>query len=189
MILVLDNYDSFTYNLVQYVSEFTDEVEVVRNDACSLEELRNRSPDKIIISPGPGRPENAGLSIPVVEQLGSKVPILGVCLGHQAIAAAYGGRVMQAPEIFHGKTSEIAHDGSRILDGLHSPIRATRYHSLVVDADSLPKTLKVTARSENGLIMGIEHRSHPVAGLQFHPESILTEHGLHIIENFIKRFP
>ncbi|UCH09762.1 MAG: aminodeoxychorismate/anthranilate synthase component II [Fidelibacterota bacterium] len=189
MILILDNYDSFTYNLVQYVGEYTDEVEVIRNDACSLEDLSDRLPDKIIISPGPGRPENAGLSIPLVEYLGSAVPILGVCLGHQSIAAAYGGQVIQAPEILHGKTSEIDHDGSRLLDGLPCPLRATRYHSLVVDEASLPNVLKVTARSEIGLIMGIEHWSNPVAGFQFHPESILTEHGLHIIENFLKRFP
>jgi anthranilate synthase/aminodeoxychorismate synthase-like glutamine amidotransferase len=189
VIIVLDNYDSFTYNLVQYIGEFTDDVDVIRNDVCSLEDLRSRAPEKLIISPGPGRPEKAGLSIPVVEQLGSTVPILGICLGHQAIAVAYGGRVIQAPEILHGKTSAIDHDGSRLLNGLPSPLRATRYHSLMVDEALLPQNLKVTARSENGLIMGIEHRSHPVVGLQFHPESILTEHGLHIMENFIKGFP
>ncbi|UCD37163.1 MAG: aminodeoxychorismate/anthranilate synthase component II [Fidelibacterota bacterium] len=189
MILVLDNYDSFTYNLVQYVGEFTGDVEVVRNDTLSLEEISRMSPAKIIISPGPGRPENAGLSVDLVRQLGPKVPILGVCLGHQAVAAAYGGRVVQAPEMLHGKTSLIELDSSRLLRGIASPLRATRYHSLIVDETSLPDQLQVIARSETGLVMGIEHRTHPVCGLQFHPESILTDQGLKIIENFIVRFP
>ena len=189
MILVLDNYDSFTYNLVQFIGEFTTDVEVIRNDALSLKELRAKSPEKIVISPGPGRPENAGLSIAVVRELGPAVPILGVCLGHQAVAAAYGGRVVQAPEILHGKVSTIEHDGGCLFDGIPSPLSATRYHSLVVEEDSLPPELTVTARSETGLVMAIEHRSHPVLGVQFHPESILTEHGLQIIENYIVRFP
>ena len=189
MILVLDNYDSFTYNLVQYIGEFTEDVEVVRNDALSLEELRRKSPEKVVISPGPGRPENAGLSIAVVRELGPTVPILGVCLGHQAVAAAYGGKVIQAPEILHGKISAIKHNGGRLFNGIPSPLSATRYHSLVVEETSLPPELVITARSDSGLVMGIEHRSHPVLGVQFHPESILTEHGLQIIENYIVRFP
>jgi len=161
MILVLDNYDSFTYNLVQYIGEFTEDIEVVRNDAVSLEALRDKSPEKVVISPGPGRPENA----------------------------AYGGKVVQAPEILHGKVSAIEHNGGRLFDGIPSPLSATRYHSLVVEEASLPPELTVTARSETGLVMAIEHRSHPVLGVQFHPESILTEHGLQIIENYILRFP
>ncbi len=189
MILVLDNYDSFTYNLVQFIGEFTADVEVVRNDALSLEELRAKSPEKIVISPGPGRPENAGLSIAIVRELGPAVPILGVCLGHQAVAAAYGGSVVQAPEILHGKVSVIEHNGERLFNGIPSPLSATRYHSLVVEEDSLPPELVVTARNETGLVMAIEHQSHPVLGVQFHPESILTEHGLQIIENYIVRFP
>jgi len=189
MILVLDNYDSFTYNLVQYIGEFTEDVEVVRNDALSLEELRRKSPEKVVISPGPGRPENAGLSIAVVRELGPTIPILGVCLGHQAVAAAYGGKVIQAPEILHGKISAIKHNGGRLFNGIPSPLSATRYHSLVVEEASLPPELVVTAWSDTGLVMGIEHRSHPVLGVQFHPESILTEYGLQIIENYIVRFP
>lgn len=188
MILVLDNYDSFTYNLVQYIGVFRSDVQVMRNDTFHIDDLRKLNPDKIVISPGPGRPENAGLSVEVVKEFGSKLPILGVCLGHQAIAAAHGARVVQAPEIRHGKTSAIMHENSRLLNGLPSPLEATRYHSLVVDEKSLPSDLAVTARTRNGLVMGIEHRTHPMTGLQFHPESILTEHGLQIIENFITRF-
>ncbi|MFB0515318.1 MAG: aminodeoxychorismate/anthranilate synthase component II [Candidatus Neomarinimicrobiota bacterium] len=189
MILVLDNYDSFTYNLVQYIGHFTEEVEVIRNDALPLEELRRKSPEKIIISPGPGRPENAGLSVAVVQELGPTIPILGVCLGHQAVAAAYGGKVVQAPEIRHGKLSTIKHNGRSLFSGIPSPLQATRYHSLIVEEASLPAELLVTARSDSGLVMGIAHQSHPVLGVQFHPESILTEYGLHMIENFIVRFP
>ena len=189
MILIVDNYDSFTYNLVQYIGEYRSDVEVIRNDDVSLEKIQEKPPEKIVISPGPGRPENAGLSMDVVKVLGSTNPILGVCLGHQALAAAYGAQVIQAPEIRHGKTSAIEHDGSRLFDGIPSPLRATRYHSLIVDEATLPSELIITARSEIGLIMGIQHRSHPVVGVQFHPESILTEYGLHIIENFIMRFP
>ncbi|MFC1618770.1 anthranilate synthase component II [Candidatus Neomarinimicrobiota bacterium] len=188
MILVLDNYDSFTYNLVQYIGVFRSDVQVMRNDAFSIDSLRKIKPEKIIISPGPGRPENAGLSVEVVKEFGSELPILGVCLGHQAIAVAYGARVVQAPEIRHGKTSAIVHENSRLLNGLPSPLEATRYHSLVVDEQSLPPDLVVTARTSSGLVMGIEHRTHPISGLQFHPESILTEHGPRIIENFITRF-
>jgi anthranilate synthase/aminodeoxychorismate synthase-like glutamine amidotransferase len=188
MILVVDNYDSFTYNLVQYVGTFRSDIQVLRNDTFHIARLHELQPERIILSPGPGRPENAGLSVEVVRVFGSEIPILGVCLGHQAIAVAYGASVVQAPEICHGKTSAILHENSRVLDGLPSPLQATRYHSLVVDEHSLPPDIEVTARTESGLVMGIEHRSLPVSGLQFHPESILTEHGLQIIENFITRF-
>lgn len=189
MILVLDNYDSFTYNLVQFIGEFTDDVQVVRNDVVSLEKLRRMSPEKIVISPGPGRPEAAGLSITVVQELGPSVPILGVCLGHQAVVAAYGGKIVQAPEILHGKLSTIEHNGRRLFQGIPGRISATRYHSLIAEEASLPPELTVTARSDTGLVMAVEHRTHPVLGVQFHPESIVTEHGLHLIENFIVRFP
>ena len=188
MILVLDNYDSFTYNLVQYIGAFRSDIQVLRNDAFSISRLHDMKPERIIISPGPGRPENAGLSVEVIRILGPEIPILGVCLGHQAIAVAYGAGVVQAPEICHGKTSAILHENSRLLNGLPSPLQATRYHSLVVDEQSLPPDLDITARTESGLVMGIEHRSHSVSGLQFHPESVLTEHGLQIIENFILRY-
>lgn len=189
MILVLDNYDSFTYNLVQFIGEFTNDVQVVRNDAVTLEKLRRMSPEKIVISPGPGRPEAAGLSIAVVQELGPEIPILGVCLGHQAVVAAYGGKIIQAPEILHGKLSIIEHNGLRLFQGIPSRISATRYHSLIAEETSLPPELIVTARSETGLVMAVEHRTHPVLGVQFHPESILTEYGLQLIENFIVRFP
>ena len=189
MILVLDNYDSFTYNLVQYIGEFTPDVEVYRNDALTVEELRRRSPAKIVISPGPGRPEDAGLSVALVQALGPTIPILGICLGHQAIGAAYGGRVERAPEIVHGKTSAIQHNDGALFQGIPSPFRATRYHSLVVVEAGLPPELEVTARNDSGLIMGLRHRTHPVLGVQFHPESILTEHGLRMIENFLVRYP
>ncbi|MEE9284494.1 MAG: aminodeoxychorismate/anthranilate synthase component II [Dehalococcoidia bacterium] len=185
MILVLDNYDSFTYNLVQYIGEFTSEITVVRNDQLTLDEIRLLAPEKIVLSPGPGRPEEAGLSVDLVRALGPTHPILGVCLGHQAVAVAYGGSVVRAPEIRHGKLSAIEHNGGVIFAGIPSPVQATRYHSLVVDEASLPPSLRVNARSESGLIMGLEHETHPVIGVQFHPESILTEHGLRMIENFV----
>ena len=188
MILVLDNYDSFTYNLVQYIGEFTPDIKVARNDQITLAEIRELAPEKIVISPGPGRPENAGLSVELVRTLGAETAILGVCLGHQAVAVAYHGAVVQAPEIRHGKLSSISHGGGRLFGDIPTPLQATRYHSLVVDEASLPPELVVTARSESGLVMGLEHRSHPVVGVQFHPESILTEHGLQIMENFILRF-
>ncbi|MCH7497017.1 MAG: aminodeoxychorismate/anthranilate synthase component II [Candidatus Marinimicrobia bacterium] len=189
MILVVDNYDSFTYNLVQYIGEFDADVKVVRNDALTVEEIRRLGPEKIVISPGPGRPEDAGLSVELVRTLGPTCPILGVCLGHQAVALAYNGAVVQAPEIMHGKLSTIEHNGGPLYADIPSPIQGTRYHSLVVDEGSLPPELVVNARSESGLVMGFAHRRHPVVGLQFHPESILTDYGLQIIENFILRFP
>ena len=185
MIFVLDNYDSFTYNLVQYIGQFAPDVEVYRNDVLSVEDIRQKSPAGIVISPGPGRPEDAGLSVEIIRELGTDIPILGICLGHQAIATAYGGKVDRAPEVVHGKTSEIQHDGDPLFKGLPSPFRATRYHSLLVDEASLPTELVITARTASGLIMGLRHRKFPVVGMQFHPESILTEHGLQMIENFI----
>ena len=189
MILVVDNYDSFTYNLVQYIGAYTSDVKVVRNDKMTVEEVRRLAPDKIVISPGPGRPENAGMSVELVQTLGASCPILGVCLGHQAVALAYAGKVVQAPEIKHGKLSTIEHNGGPLYADIPSPIQGTRYHSLVVDEGSLPPELVVNARSESGLVMGFAHRSHPVVGMQFHPESILTEYGPQIIENFVMRFP
>jgi len=185
VVIVLDNYDSFTYNLVQYIGHLTPDVKVYRNDALSIEEIRQLAPSHIVISPGPGRPEDAGLSIALVQALGRDTPILGICLGHQAIAAAYGGEVERASEIIHGKTSWITHTGTPLFAGIESPFRATRYHSLIVREEGLPADLEITARSENDLIMGIRHKQHPVAGVQFHPESILTESGMHMIENFI----
>jgi anthranilate synthase/aminodeoxychorismate synthase-like glutamine amidotransferase len=188
MILVLDNYDSFTYNLVQYIGQFRADIDVLRNDAFTLASIRRRPPERIIISPGPGYPEDAGLSVALVRELGSTVPILGICLGHQAVAAAYGGRIIRAPEVCHGKTSEIVHEGGLIFEGIPSPFQATRYHSLVVEPDTLPEELQVIAWTKGGLIMGLKHRTHPVVGLQFHPESILTDHGLRIVENFLTEY-
>jgi len=170
MVLVLDNYDSFTYNLVQYIGQLTPDVQVVRNDALSIEEIRQLAPSHIVISPGPGRPEDAGLSIAVVQALGRDTPVLGICLGHQAIAAAYGGEIVRASEIIHGKTSWITHTGTPLFADIESPFRATRYHSLVVREEDLPADLEITARSENDMIMGIRHKQHPVAGVQFRPE-------------------
>jgi len=185
MILVIDNYDSFTYNLVQYIGEINPDVKVVRNDQFTLEEIDKWNPSHIVISPGPGRPENAGNSIEVIQKYGQSIPILGVCLGHQAITVAYGGIVIHSSEIVHGKTAMIQNDGSSLFKGIDNSFTATRYHSLVAERKSLPKKLKITAELENGLIMGIEHESHPVFGLQFHPESIATENGMQIIQNFL----
>lgn len=190
MILIIDNYDSFTYNLVQYVGQITSRLKVFRNDTISLEEVRKLGPEKIIISPGPGRPEEAGISIDIVKTLGPHTPILGVCLGHQAIGAAFGGKVVPAPQIVHGKTSEIRHNSSAILDDIPKTFRATRYHSLVVNKKTLPDVLKVTAETvespgKEGLIMALEHREYPIYGVQFHPESIATKHGMTLIKNFL----
>ncbi|MBT5721631.1 MAG: aminodeoxychorismate/anthranilate synthase component II [Candidatus Marinimicrobia bacterium] len=189
MILVIDNYDSFTYNLVQYIGEINPDVKVVRNDQFELDEIENWDPSHIVISPGPGRPENAGHSVEVIKKYGNQIPILGVCLGHQAITTAYGGKVIISSEIVHGKTTMIQHNGLDLFNGLKNPLTATRYHSLVAERDSLPKELKITAEMENGLIMGIEHETHPVYGVQFHPESIATEHGVQIIKNFLEIKP
>src|SRR5215218_2373667 len=178
-VLVIDNYDSFVYNLVQYLGELGAEPLVHRHDALTLDEIVAIEPDAVLISPGPGRPEDAGLSNVVIERFAGERPILGVCLGHQCIGQVYGGRIVRAPTIMHGKTSAIVHEGRGVFAGLPSPLEATRYHSLVVEADSVPDVLEVTARTDDGVVMGLRHRELDVEGVQFHPESILTEHGHH----------
>ena len=185
MILMIDNYDSFTYNLVQYLGVLGSEVEVHRNDKITLDEIESMKPERIVISPGPGTPQSAGITISMIERFHSKVPILGVCLGHQAIGAAFGGRVLHAARIMHGKTSEISHDGRGVFRDLPDPITATRYHSLAVERKSLPSCLEVSAEAEDGEIMGLRHQEYPVEGIQFHPESILTKEGMNILKNFI----
>ena len=185
MLLLIDNYDSFTYNLFQYLSELGEEVWVARNDQVSLDEIEARSPQRIVISPGPGTPEQAGISNDVIRHFGKRLPILGVCLGHQCIGYSYGARVTRASEIKHGKSSLIHHDGKGIFEGLESPFPAIRYHSLAVMGDGLPDCLEVSARTENGIIMGLRHRQFPVEGVQFHPESIMTEVGKDLLRNFL----
>jgi anthranilate synthase component 2 len=182
---MIDNYDSFTYNLVHLFEELGAEVVTVRNDAITVDEARDGGFDRLVVSPGPGRPESAGVSIELIKALGPTVPTLGVCLGHQAIGAAYGGRIVRAKRPMHGKTSAIAHDGTGVLAGLPALFHATRYHSLVVERASLPAAVLVQATSEDGTIMAIRHRTHPVHGVQFHPESILTESGHHLLRNFL----
>jgi len=189
MLLMIDNYDSFTYNLVQYLGELGADVKVVRNDEAGLDELERMQPDRIVISPGPCSPNEAGVSLGLIGRLGGAVPILGVCLGHQAIGQAYGGKVVHAKTLMHGKTSPIHHAGQGVFAGLPSPFTATRYHSLAVDRASLPDCLEVTAWTEDGEIMGLRHRSLPVEGVQFHPEAILTEHGHALLGNFLGRPP
>ena len=186
MILMIDNYDSFTYNLVQYLEELGTPVAVYRNDKVSVETLEELNPSGIVISPGPGRPENAGISMAVLEKFSGKIPILGVCLGHQAIGAAFGGTVVPAKRLMHGKTSMIANDGKRIYKGIQSPFQAMRYHSLALAKEGLPDCLTVTAESEDGEIMGIRHRSRPTEGIQFHPESIMTSVGKRLLRNFLR---
>ncbi len=185
MILLIDNYDSFTYNLYQYFGTFTDEIRVVRNDAVTLEEIREMHPEKIVLSPGPKSPSEAGICMDVVKEFYKEVPILGICLGHQCIGEAFGGTVSYAKSLYHGKQSEISHDGTGIFEGIPSPVKVARYHSLAVQEDDLPECLEVTARTADGEIMAIRHKEYPVVGLQFHPESIYTEHGKRMIENFI----
>ena len=185
-VLVIDNYDSFVYNLVQYLGELGAEPVVHRHDALSLAEMDAIAPDAVLISPGPGRPEDAGLSNAAIEHFGARaVPVLGVCLGLQCIGQLYGGEVVRAPRVMHGKTSEIRHTGVGVFAGLPNPLTATRYHSLVVDRETVPDVLEVTAESEDGLVMGLRHRSLPVEGVQFHPESILTESGHDLLRNFL----
>ena len=185
MILVIDNYDSFTYNLVQYLGELGAEPQVVRNDAIDVAGVAALRPDGIVISPGPGTPDQAGVSLEVIRQLGADTPILGVCLGHQAIGQAFGGTVARAKAQMHGKTSEVRHDGHGVFAGLSNPFTATRYHSLVILQDSVPTHLEVTAWAEDGEIMGVRHRTRPIEGVQFHPESILTLEGKRLLGNFL----
>ncbi len=186
MILLIDNYDSFVFNLARYFAELGQVTDVVRNDALSAAEIRARRPDAIVISPGPCTPNEAGVSLDVIRELSATTPILGVCLGHQAIGAAFGGNVLRAPEPVHGRTSLIQHAGGGLFEHLPNPFHATRYHSLIVDAKTLPDELVVTARTGDGLIMGLAHRSRPCFGVQFHPESVLTEQGHQILANFLR---
>jgi anthranilate synthase/aminodeoxychorismate synthase-like glutamine amidotransferase len=185
MILLIDNYDSFTYNLYQYLCELGADVEVRRNDEISVAEIKLMSPERIIISPGPCTPADAGISVELVQSLAGRIPILGVCLGHQAIGAAFGADVIRAPLVMHGKTCKVSHCGSGIFSGLRNPLTATRYHSLIVDSETLPEDLEITARSDDGIIMALSHREYDVHGVQFHPESILTEGGHRLLANFI----
>jgi para-aminobenzoate synthetase component 2 len=189
MLLVIDNYDSFTFNLVQYLGEVgvdEREMKVIRNDELSVEEIEQLAPARIVISPGPCTPNEAGVSVEVVKRLGARTPLLGVCLGHQSIGQAFGGKVVRAPQVMHGKTSAISHTGDRLFEGIASPFTATRYHSLTVERESLPDCLEITAESDDGLIMGLRHREQPVVGVQFHPESIKTDVGRDILRNFLK---
>jgi anthranilate synthase component 2 len=186
MILIIDNYDSFTYNLVHLVADYTPDYTVVRNDKISIDDIRAMAPHKILISPGPGRPEDAGITPDIIRHLGAEIPILGVCLGHQAIGMVYGGDVVYAPSLMHGKTSLIEHDGKTIFQDVPASFIATRYHSLVLDPNTLPDSLEVTSRTPDGVVMGVRHRTHPVEGIQFHPESILTVEGPKLLANWLK---
>lgn len=186
MILVIDNYDSFVYNLVQYIGEFQPDLVVYRNDAITMEEIINMKPERIVISPGPGRPEQAGISKEVIRVMGKTTPILGVCLGHQCIGEVYGGRVVRAGSILHGKTSMIYHSGSGIFHGLELPFEATRYHSLIVERETLPDCLEIVAWTKDNVIMGLRHKEYPVWGVQFHPESIMTKEGKKLIKSFLE---
>jgi anthranilate synthase/aminodeoxychorismate synthase-like glutamine amidotransferase len=184
MILVIDNYDSFTYNLVQYLGELGAEINVVRNDEVDLAEIRQWNPERIVISPGPGDPDDGGISNEVIREFGPTTPVLGVCLGHQCIGHVYGGVVTRAPRLMHGKTSPVYHNGGGIFNGVPSPFNATRYHSLIVE-EPLPESLQVIAFTSEGEVMGLKHKEYPVVGVQFHPESILTDHGQRILDNFL----
>lgn len=185
MILLIDNYDSFTYNLYQYFGTFTSDIKVVRNDKITIEEIEQLNPDKIVLSPGPKSPKDAGICMEAVRHFTGKKPILGICLGHQCIGEALGGTVSYAKSIFHGKQSIITHEGKSIFKGINSPIKVARYHSLAVQAEDLPECLEIMATTEDGEIMAMKHKQYPVVGLQFHPESIYTEHGKRLIENFV----
>ncbi len=185
MILVIDNYDSFTYNLVQYLGEFGEDIEVKRNDEISMTDIERNLPSRMVISPGPGRPDDAGISLALIEHFGHRVPILGVCLGHQAIGQVFGGHVVRASAVVHGKGSEVFHDGKSIFQGLSSPFEAGRYHSLVVERETLPPCLEVSAETSDGVIMGLRHREKRIEGVQFHPESILTPEGKKLLANFL----
>ena len=193
MILVIDNYDSFTYNLVQYLGELAvdfpvaNDLQVVRNDKITIDEIRVLNPDAVVISPGPGRPDDAGVSLNAIAQLGDKLPILGVCLGHQSIGQVFGGKIVSAPELMHGKTSLVSHTGMGIFQGLENPLTATRYHSLVIERETCPEVLEITAWVEDGTIMGVRHRNYPhIQGVQFHPESVLTALGKELLRNFLR---
>ncbi|MTJ50394.1 aminodeoxychorismate/anthranilate synthase component II [Dolichospermum sp. UHCC 0259] len=193
MILVIDNYDSFTYNLVQYLGELAvdfpvaDDLQVVRNDKITVNEIRALNPDAVVISPGPGRPDDAGVSLNAIAHLGDKLPILGVCLGHQSIGQVFGGKIVSAPELMHGKTSLVSHTGIGIFQGLENPLTATRYHSLVIERETCPEVLEITAWVEDGTIMGVRHRQYPhIQGVQFHPESVLTALGKELLRNFLR---
>ena len=188
MILLIDNYDSFTYNLYHYLGELGATVRVVYNDKISLDEIAVLRPEKIVISPGPCTPKQAGISCDVIKRFGAQTPILGVCLGHQAIGAAYGGRIIRAPTVMHGKLSKVSHDSKSVYRGLKNPFAAMRYHSLVIDPESLPVDLLVSARTDDGIIMGVRHKTFPVEGVQFHPESILAEDGKKLLKNFLDSY-
>lgn len=187
MILLIDNYDSFTYNLYQYMGIFTTDIQVVRNDKITLEEIESMNPEKIVLSPGPKSPKEAGICLDTVRYFAGKKPILGICLGHQAIGEAFGATISYARTIFHGKQSVVEHDGTGIFEGINSPIRVARYHSLAIMENTMPDCLEVTARTSDGEIMAVRHKEYPVIGLQFHPESIYTEHGKKMIENFVNK--
>jgi anthranilate synthase component 2 len=185
MLLMIDNYDSFTWNLVQYLGELGADVHVHRNDAITLEQVEAWAPEKIVVSPGPCTPNEAGISVPLIRRFAGRVPILGVCLGHQSIGQAFGAKIVRAQHVMHGKLSPITHGGEGVFAGLPSPFQATRYHSLAIEPASLPEELEVTARSDDGEIMGVRHREHAIEGVQFHPEAILTEHGKRLLANFL----
>ena len=194
MIIVIDNYDSFTYNLVQYLGELAvdfpvaDDIKVFRNDKISIDEIRGLKPEAVVISPGPGRPEDAGISLELIEQLGQELPILGVCLGHQSIGQVFGGKIIRAPELMHGKTSQVSHTGVGVFRGLENPLTATRYHSLVIERETCPDVLEITAWVEDNTIMGVRHRNYPhIQGVQFHPESVLTSSGKQLLRNFLEQ--
>jgi len=186
-ILVIDNYDSFTYNLVQYMGELGADLDVRRNDEITIDEVKALAPEKIVISPGPGTPAEAGITVDLIRQVGPTIPIFGVCLGHQAIGEAMGGNVIRAGRLMHGKTSMVTHHGEGVFAGLPSPLEATRYHSLVVERESLPDCLEITAESDDGYIMGLRHKTLPIEGVQFHPESVLTTHGMQMLKTFLER--
>jgi para-aminobenzoate synthetase component II len=185
MILLIDNYDSFTFNLAQYLGQMGQNVKIRRNDQITLDEIEELGPERIVISPGPCTPQEAGISVPLIQRFAGKIPILGVCLGHQAIGAAFGGRVVRAKRLMHGKTSEIKHDSKTIFRGLPQPFVATRYHSLIVDRESLPRTLEISAETDDRIIMGLRHRKLRIEGVQFHPESVLTDAGFQLLKNFL----
>lgn len=185
MILLIDNYDSFTFNVEQYLAELHQKVKVVRNDKITLAQISKLNPEAIVISPGPGNPDEAGITLPLIHEFAGKIPILGICLGHQAIGQAFGGKVTRAPRMMHGKLSSITHDGKGVFQGLPKSFEVTRYHSLHIEEKSLPSVLKVTAKTEDGIVMGLRHKKFPIEGVQFHPESYLTEHGHKMLENFL----